>query len=81
MRDQQPRPPSLAAIRAGARFAGGEASFQILDGPDVGEIQVLENFRSAPFPLRGQSEFLGRHAVDCIREHLLQSHHFGVHTV
>jgi hypothetical protein len=31
--------------------------------------------------LRGQSEFLGRHAVDCIREHLLQSHHFGVHTV
>jgi len=51
-RNYQPWPAHLFAIRAGARLPGCEAALQVLDGVNVSQVQVLQNFCGAPFSWR-----------------------------
>ena len=72
--DDQTLPELAAAVRAGAGLARSEATFQVLDGAGVGQVQVFEHFRRAPFAFGMTREVIGGHAVnracDCVMQPL-----------
>ena len=72
--DDQTLPELAAAVRAGARLARSEATFQVLDRAGVGQVQVFEHFRRAPFAFGMTGKVIGGHAVnracDCVMKPL-----------
>ena len=72
--DDQTLPELAAAVRSGARLARSQATFQVLDGAGVGQVQVFEHFRRAPFAFGMTGKVIGGHAVnracDCVTQPL-----------
>jgi len=72
--DDQTLPELAAAVRAGTRLARSQATLKILNCASVGQVQVFEHFRRAPFAFGTTGKVIGGHAVnracDCVTQPL-----------
>src|SRR5579864_2363679 len=79
--NEQSWPAHFGTIRTGARLSGRKAALQILNRPDVTEVEMLQDFTRAPFFGGMTGKFLRRHPLDCVRKYLLQFRQFAMHVV
>ncbi len=78
--DHDAAPPAFAvSVGTGASLAGRQAAFKIFDGAAIGEVEMIQDLRRAPFTLNLPCEVLCRHSFDCVGESKVQFGKFRVH--
>ena len=68
-----------AAVGTSQGLPGSNTTFQVFSSPNICEVQMLENLRSAPFAFRLAGEIVRRHSMNRVRYPTAQLRQVVVH--